>query len=95
MLEALARPGNFKEGAEAAAAVAAEGKRRDVGLFLQNVIKGRKPSRRKAELLLPPLSPSWSSLEPLSRQATFQWKPFEGSRVRFRDQIVPFTCTLK
>lgn len=50
----LARPGNQEEGGEAAAA--AEGKSSDVGLFLQNVIKGRKQSRRKAEILLPPSS---------------------------------------
>lgn len=56
VLEVLARPGKQEEGGEAAAAAAEEGKRSDVGMFLQNVIKGRKQSRRKAELLLPPLS---------------------------------------
>lgn len=61
----LARPGNRVDGGEAAAfaAAAAEGKRSDVGLFLQNVIKGRKQRRRKAELLLPPFNlpgPVWS-----------------------------------
>lgn len=65
-----------------------------MGLFLQNVIKGRKQSRQRAELLLLPLpplrqsSPVQSSLELLSHQAISQSKTFETSWVILEDKIV-------